>query len=261
MPNQRTMKSFIATATLLSALSGIHTQAFAADALSVPPTLLTNASPNAERWTLSASPYLWAAGIHGNVGQFGMAASHISSDFGDILKNVDLSFMAGAEARYGRYGLLADVMYGRVSTGGKFDVTSKTFTSFLGGTYNILANGQTRLDLVAGARVWYASTDIDITAGALNGKRRSDSATWVDAVAGVRGNYFLTDNWYLTGWGVVGSGQADLDWDVTAAVGYQFKESWSVMFGYRALGVKYNKSGFVYNVVQQGPIIGLRYRF
>ncbi|WP_157125688.1 hypothetical protein [Pandoraea norimbergensis] len=252
-----TMKLFVATTTLLSVLLGMHGSAAAADAagatdsLPVPPMLLKNDSPNAEHWTFSVSPYIWAAGIHGNVGQFGMAATHISSDFGTILKNVDLSFMAGGEARYGRYGLLADVMYGRVSTGGKFDVTSKTFTSFLGGSYNVLDTGRSRLDLVAGARVWYASTEIDITGGLLNGKRRSDSATWVDAVAGVRGHYFLTDNWFLTGWGVVGTGQADLDWDVTAALGYQFKESWSVMLGYRALGVKYNKSGFVYNVVQQ----------
>lgn len=132
------MKLFVATTTLLSVLLGMHGSAAAADAagatdsLPVPPMLLKNDSPNAEHWTFSVSPYIWAAGIHGNVGQFGMAATHISSDFGTILKNVDLSFMAGGEARYGRYGLLADVMYGRVSTGGKFDVTSKTFTSFLG---------------------------------------------------------------------------------------------------------------------------------
>jgi len=33
------------------------------------------------------------------------------------------------------------------------------------------------------------------------------------------------------------------------------------MLGYRALGVNFNRNGFVYNVVQQGPIVGLAYQF
>ncbi|MNT73437.1 hypothetical protein D3C72_2121400 [compost metagenome] len=97
--------------------------------------------------------------------------------------------------------------------------------------------------------------------GALDGKSRSDSATWIDAVAGLRGQYALSEHWYLTGWGVIGAGEAKLDWDATAALGYQFKSDLSVVLGYRALGVNFRRNGFVYDVIQQGPIVGLAYQF
>lgn len=78
---------------------------------------------------------------------------------------------------------------------------------------------------------------------------------------GVRGRYFLTDSLYLSAWGLVGAGQADLDWDLAAGVGYEFNDRISAVAGYRALGVDYSNEGFVFDVVQQGPILGLVLRF
>ena len=43
--------------------------------------------------------------------------------------------------------------------------------------------------------------------------------------------------------------------------GYQFTDWFSAVAGYRAAGVDYENDGFVYDVVQQGPIIGLTFRF
>ncbi|MDF2811909.1 MAG: hypothetical protein K0S56_2940 [Microvirga sp.] len=77
----------------------------------------------------------------------------------------------------------------------------------------------------------------------------------------MRRTYFLPDRVYLTGWGNVGAGRAKLDWDVAAAVGYQIKDSLSAIAGYCALGVDYSHDGFVFDVVQKGPILGLAYHF
>ena len=74
-------------------------------------------------------------------------------------------------------------------------------------------------------------------------------------------NYSITPEVYLTGWGLVGAGGADLDWDVAAALGYRFNERFSAVAGYRALGVNYEDNGFVFDVVQQGPIMGLVIHF
>ena len=105
------------------------------------------------------------------------------------------------------------------------------------------------------------STKLSLKGGALDGRGERDSATWIDAVAGLRGQYALSENWYLTGWGVIGAGQARLDWDATAAIAYQFGSNFSAVLGYRALGVDFHRNGFVYDVVQQGPILGLSYQF
>lgn len=38
--------------------------------------------------------------------------------------------------------------------------------------------------------------------------------------------------------GLVGAGEADIDWDVAVAIGYRFSDRVSSVIGYRALGTK-----------------------
>lgn len=227
-------------------------------------------SETSSGWQFNASPYFWAAGIDGTVGQFGHPPASLKSDFGDIFKDLDFAFMGVAEGRYDRFSVFSDVIYTKLSVSGhsparvltnKIGVTSETFSGLVGGGYSLLTNGRDHLDVIAGARLWYASTKVSFSGGVLDGISREDSATWLDAVAGFRGTYFLTDQFYLTGWGNVGAGQADLDWDVAGAVGYQIKDSISAVAGYRAMGIDYSSGGFDYDVVQKGPMLGLVFHF
>lgn len=82
-----------------------------------------------------------------------------------------------------------------------------------------------------------------------------------DGIVGLRGKYSLTPHVYLTGWGLLGGGGADIDWDVAMAIGYEINDRVSAIAGYRALGVDYNDDGFLFDAVQQGPILGLAVRF
>lgn len=263
------MKVFAAPLILLSTLLGPYNMASATSLLPISP-LLKNESGNSDAWRVSASPYIWASGIKGEVGQFGQQPTRLDSSFSDIFNDVDLAFMGAVEARYKRFSLLGDVLYGKLSTGGNtqhgilsrsVDITSKSFSGFFGAGYSVLENDRGHLDVIGGGRLWYASTRIALKGGLIGGKSQTDSASWVDAVAGLRGQYALSDHWYLTGWGVIGAGEAKLDWDATAALGYQFKSNLSAVLGYRALGVNFNRNGFVYNVIQQGPMVGLAYKF
>jgi len=243
--------------------------AHAADA--VLPVIVPETKPveNSE-WRFAASPYFWAAGISGDVGQFGLPAVHLKSDFGDILNDLDFSFMGVAEARNDRYSFFGDIIYTKTTTDSgtprdffarDVSLTSQTFTGLFGAGYSLFTDGKSNFDAVAGARIWYAKTELSFSGGLLDGVERSDSATWVDGMAGFRGRYFLSDNVYLSGWGLIGAGQAKLDWDVAAGIGYQFNENISAVAGYRALGVDYDHDDFVFDVVQQGPILGLAFRF
>lgn len=114
---------------------------------------------------------------------------------------------------------------------------------------------------MGGVRVWSVDTRISFSGGILDGASRSDGETWVDATAGVRGSYSITPQIYLTGWGVVGAGQADLDWDVAGAVGYRFNDRIEAVAGYRAMGVDFHDDGFLFDVVMHGPILGLVAKF
>ena len=54
---------------------------------------------------------------------------------------------------------------------------------------------------------------------------------------------------------------SDLMWDVMGGLGYEVSGSFSVFGGYRAASVDYSNNGFVYDVVQQGPIFAGVFRF
>lgn len=265
------MHHFKFLALSLTALIGGQYVAVAAD-IPLPSSAPESAwqRGSTDQWHFSASPYFWAAGISGTAGQFGLPPAKMKSDFGSLFKDLDFSFMGIMEGHYDRYSLFSDIIYTKISTGGQtpygvlsssVDVTSETFSGFFGGGYSLLEDGRSRLEVVAGARVWYASTEISFDGGLFDGHSGRDSAAWVDAVAGMRGKYFLTNELYFSGWGVVGAGQAKIDWDVAGTLGYQLRDNVSAVAGYRALGVDYSQNGFVYDVVQKGPILGVVFHF
>ena len=221
-------------------------------------------------WTFAIAPYFWAAGMSGDTGLFGLPPVHLDMDFGDILDNLDFAAMAIGEARYDRYSIFSDIMYTKISSGSgtprgiiadHVDVTSETFAGLLGAGYSVLQNDRGNLDLVAGLRVWHASTEISFSGGILGGVSREDSATWVDGLGGIRAKYSITDKVYFTGWGLIGGGGANVDWDVAGGIGYSFNEKVSAVAGYRALGVDYSNDGFVMDIVEQGPIFGVVMHF
>jgi hypothetical protein len=88
-----------------------------------------------------------------------------------------------------------------------------------------------------------------------------DGAKWVDGLVGFKGNYSFTDKIFVTGWGMVGGGGADIDWDVLGGLGYKFNDTFSAIAGYRAQGVNYSNDGFTYDMIQHGPIIGMNIKF
>lgn len=252
---------------VLAALIG--SPALAAD---VSPLLVAEpqAAQSKDGWTFSVAPYLWIAGLSGETAQFGLPTVHIDSSFSDILGNLDFAFMAAGEARYGRFSVIGDVIYTKLSADAEtplgflasdVDVTSESLSGLLGLGYAVLDGPNGHLDFVGGIKLWSVETTISLSGGLLGSREASDSATWVDGVVGLRGKYSFTPEIYLTGWGLVGGGGANIDWDVALGIGYDFNNRVSAIAGYRALGVHYSDEDFLFDTVQQGPILGLAIRF
>lgn len=215
-------------------------------------------------------PLFLGGRIVGEVAQFGLPAVDVDASFSDIFDHLEFGAMAIGEARNGPYSIFADVMYTKISgqsgtprgvLATDVELTSETFAGLLGAGYSVIDSDAARLDLVAGMRVWSVESELSFHGGVLDGRTRIDQATWIDGLAGFRGTYSLTSEIYLIGWGLVGAGGANLDWDVAAAIGYRFNDTISAIAGYRALGVDYSNDGFVFDVTQQGPMLGLTVRF
>lgn len=249
----------------------------AADIQTAPPV----PAPAPEReWTITVAPYLWTAGINGNVGIFGREPVEVDESFSDIFKDLEFGGMVVTELHNGTIGIFTDIMYAKTKSDGSVtrslagiptslaaSVESSSFTGTLMGEYRIYSEPTGTVDLMAGARLWDIDNDINIslTAGSvpLAAFSGSDGATWVDPMIGARGRYNINDTWFLNGWAMVGGFGAgsDITWDLLAGVGYQYNEHISFAVGYRAMGVDYDHDGFVYDVVQHGPVLGTVFKF
>lgn len=261
------MKSAIKTCFVWAALAS--GPALAAD------DLISAGVPDAapaidDGWTYSVTPYFWAAGLSGETSQFNLPVVDIDASFSDIFDNLDFAAMLIGEARNGPYSLFGDLIYTKLSSGAatplgiaatSVNVDTSTFAGLAGVGYSVFEGPAGRLDVVGAVRVWSVDTEISFNGAFLDGQTRSDGATWVDGLVGVRGTYAFTPKFYAMGWGLVGAGGADIDWDVMAGAGYNINETFSATLGYRALGVDYSNDGFLFDVVQQGPIAGLTIRF
>ncbi len=231
----------------------------------------TNASPGArEAWQFTVAPYFWATGLSGKTSQFNLPTIDIDASFGDLWDRLDFAAMLIGEARKGRYSLFGDLMYTKLGADSAtprgvlattVDVKVKTFAGLLGGGYAIAESATGRLDVIAGLRLWSVETDITFRGAYLDGAKRSDGATWVDVLAGLRGNYALSPKLSVMAWAMAGAGEADLDWDVAIGLDYRFNKTVSATIGYRAVGVDYKSGGFEFDVVQQGPMAGLKILF
>jgi opacity protein-like surface antigen len=225
------------------------------------------------RWQFAMAAYLWMPGIDGTVGVAGLEPVDVDVDFTDILENLEFGFMAVTEARYDRFGIFSDLMYTKLSVDGtgplgffEADVTQKIFTGTVMGEYRVIEQGKTSLDIMAGARIWWVSGDLDVTATVGDpplGFSADGDKSWVDPMIGVKTRIQGNSPFYLNGWAMIGGFgvSSDIDWDLYGGVGYEVTDSVSLVAGYRALGVDYSDDGFVMDIVQQGPVIGGVFRF
>jgi hypothetical protein len=223
-------------------------------------------------WSFAFAPYLWAAGMEGKMATLPPAGpAEVDAGFDDILEDLSFAFMGIGEVRYGRFAVVADMVYvdlkDDASTPGPFfsgaKLESETFIGTFQGSYRVLAAEQGHLDMLAGARVWHVSTELDLDAGLLAARRRSDSETWVDPIIGAQGQLKLGAGFYVTALANVGGFGvgSDLTWDVFGGIGYQAWDWFAPVVGYRHLSVDYDNDGFLYDVDMSGPLIGGVIRF
>ena len=233
---------------------------------------LSEPLPDSSDWTFTGAAYLWASGLEGSTGVLGYPPVDIDLSFSDILEKLDGALMGAGEFRNGAFSVGLDVTYASLSANvdtpfgiaaNDVDITAKTFMGTAALGYSVIDTGTANLDVIAGGRLWSVSNEFDFNGGILGGTRASDEATWLDPLFGAKFRAGISENLYVSGWGMIGGfGVAsDMMWDVMGGIGYNVSDTFSVFGGYRAVSVDYNDDGFVYDVVQQGPIFAGMFRF
>lgn len=224
-------------------------------------------------WTYEASPYLWFAGVKGEtrIGRR-LPAVEVDASFSDLASDLDLGLMGAFEARKGRWGVLFDLFYIKLSAdaepllpdrSGNNTADLKQLLLQLATAYRVLDNGTTSVDALVGAR--YARTDVDVTLvpGLLrpSGTEGSGNVGWTDAFVGARILHALSDRWSLVAYADVGAAESDLSWQFIAGANYRFSNTLTGKFGYRALSMDYQQPHFAYDIRTSGIYAGLGFRF
>jgi hypothetical protein len=263
-----------ATSALAAALP-----AGAADIAPIGQPVVPPSAP-AQGWSYAVAPYLWAAGLEGDIGIFGRQPVHVDLSFEDIFDSLRFGGMVVAQAHNGTWGIFGDIVYVKTEADATVtrdvqglpltldgNIEQSNLTATLMGEYRVVAEPTVIVDLMAGARIFSVDNDIELSLAAggppLAQFSGDDGSTWVDPIIGARARYDLTPKWNLTGWAMIGGFGAgsDVTWDALATVGYQWTDRFSLVAGYRALGVDYEDDGFVYDVIMQGPVLGAVFRF
>lgn len=272
---------------LALSLYGAQT-AYAADDAAGRPEASAAGSPE---WAVQITPYLWAAGLKGDISPFKRAPTlGVEKSFSDVLSDLNLGGFAHIWGRRDRFVVSGDVMYvdttdGHASgplpafqipglgvpipPGATVDakVDTKQFIATLQGGYRVFTTPQFTLDALAGARVWRISNDVSVTAShpAIGTRSAShgEKFSWIDPVVGARGFLSLTDNLSLQAQADIGGfgAGADFTWSALATANYTFTDSLSASLGYKALDVDYDQGGHVYDTRLAGPVLGVTYRF
>jgi hypothetical protein len=276
---------------LLAAADG----AVGADLGSGPPVYENRPLPAARPWTVIFAPYGWMPGLNGSTTVKGRTTDIDVGPF-RVLEHIDgVPGMGYAEARNGPLALYSDIIYAPLSVGASrarsFGGLSLDATAGVdiretiieaGATYEIgkwqFFSGWTAVDLLAGARYWRESADINLaltatldTAGVVltRGRAiaRSGDVEWVDPLVGLRLRHELAPGQELLLRGDVGGFDAgsQFSWNVLAAYSFQIGVyhgvTYSGMLGYRALAVDFVKGSdgnrFEFDMIQHGPLLSL----
>ena len=232
---------------------------------------------DSSQWHYEFTPYLWATGQSGTVGLANGPGNGqaFNQSFSDIVGRMDIGGMAAFDVRRGRWGLLLDGIYLRVSDRGSIsgpnglvslsangNVTQQQYAA--AGYYRVL-EGQTTLDALAGLRYNSVGWDVNATLsspllpGTVFSQNFSQRMDWVDPIAGVRVRHSFDEQWSVVGYADVGgSGSgSNLTWQVLGGVNYAFRPDVIGKLGYRYSAINYRSGGFVYDVATSGFYAGV----
>jgi hypothetical protein len=132
--------------------------------------------------------------------------------------------------------------------------------------YELYKRERTVVDIFAGARYWKIDTELQFGGGlgVLDGKNIRNDESWLDPLIGIKARSLLGDSqFYVTG-GLAAGGfgiGSDSFYDISANIGYQWSKSIGTTLGYRLFDVDYEEGSFLYDVKQEGWLLGLSWAF
>lgn len=247
-------------------------------AVALPPAVTRAETPDGT-WRFEIAPYVWATSLNGDVGSRGRSVS-VDADFADIVHDSDslLAAMLHMEVGRGRWSAFTDVTYGKIgvddvfTANGFVDTTSTTLWIEGGGAYRFIdeqplgasdSKSRVTVDGLLGARVSVIGFDLRLKDVGID---VDQTTAWVDPFIGARARFDFGEHWAVQLRGDVGGFGAgsQFTWQAVGLIGYRFhigNVPTTFFVGYRALEQDFQSSGFEWDMIVHGPMIGLNFVF
>ena len=220
-------------------------------------------------WNVSFTPYLWVAGIKGDIGiPRDDGNVEIDKSFADILGNLKFAFMGALDVEHNRFVGIGDILYLNIGAEaesvdspiffeGEADAKLLMATAALG--YRVVDQGPMFVDLFVGGRLVSLDVDLELT-GPLQTRRRSASPSNISPLVGGRVRVPLGGRFALALYTDVGF-DSEFKWQAIGTVQYDLGRHWRLIGGYRHLALHHNENDFEFDTALSGPIIGVSYKF
>jgi hypothetical protein len=228
----------------------------------------------APAWAFSVTPYAWFAGLGGSartpLERF--PGRDFNADFGTILADVSaVPVMLMAEARYGRFGVVGDLLYLGLSQDldtrdvafrGGHSLVNTTIGGVVG-LYRAVDLPNQSLDVGMGARIWSASAKLSLNPGLLPGAIQKNTTTWADPLVAARYRLALSDRFGATAYGDIGGFGAGsvLTWQAIGSVDYRAADAVTLSAGWRYLAFDRRRDEIRLDLGFTGPFVAATFRF
>jgi hypothetical protein len=218
------------------------------------------AQGSSDTWEVTVAPYFMGASMRGSTTVRGRELD-VDVSASDIFSNLEFGAMGLVTARKGSWGFGGDAIW--MALGSTVRNTTVDFSQGAFAFYG-LRRLAPAADLTFGVRVNTLRGELDFKVPDVNVRQ---DKTWVDPIVGLTlrtppGRVVVVR--VYTEVGGFGAG-SDVTWQVFPTLGIIFTDSFSLELGYRWLDIDYSTGGgqerFVYDVLTQGPVVGVAFRF
>jgi hypothetical protein len=212
-----------------------------------------------DSWTVDVSVYMLGAGLDGTIGVAGNEAD-VDVSFSDLLDSLEMGGMGSVRAARGRWAFTTEVIYmGLGGSAGPVHVDVDEWVFEPSASFRV----SDRFESIVGVRYTNMSAEIRGPFG----RNPSGTVDWWDPIIGGRVMLPMGEAWMFNLRGDIGGFGvgSDFAWQFFPYASWQFGERSSMQVGYRWLDVDYDEgsgsSEFKYDVVTQGPQLGVTFRF
>jgi len=214
-----------------------------------------------DEWQFKLTPYIWLAGISGDMASDGVDLPPINPDYQFFsLDNLDgVAFLTFAAAK-GQWAIHSDLVY--VSFADTFQAGPVEASFDLsGGTAELSAayrpNSWQNTHLLLGARGVRLSLDAALDPGSAG----SDSRSFVDPIIGLYHRQTFANKWGVYARGDLGGGASEAMVNAELAGTYKFTDTFTLLFGYRYLKIDFEEGDFLVDLSIQGYSVGFEFNW